>query len=156
MRVAMKRITTALFGLLLLTAPALAASSFYTQSIIKGSQPTFSARAVNLASTGDQATVAIPVNITKYAITAVWVTNCSATPGLAQLGVWTGASASGTNIVAAATLTGATSTTVIINSTLAGSVATTVLTAPTIYMNVAVANATALTCDVYVTIRDLT
>jgi len=115
----------------------------------------YQAKAVVLGSgTGDKATIAIPATITRYQVVAVGITNCSTTPILAALGLWTGASASGTNIVAAATITGATSSSVIINSTIAGSVATTMLTAATIYINVTVANAAALTCDVGVRIQD--
>lgn len=112
-----------------------------------------SVRGVNLASTGDQATVAIPTGITKYRVAAVYVTNCSATPILAQLALYSAAGATGTTVVAAAVLTAATSAAALISSTVAATVS---LTSSLLYVNVAVANATALTCDVYVRLDDLT
>ena len=41
------------------------------------------AKAVNLAATGDQATISIPSFVTAYVVTAIRLTNCSATPVLA-------------------------------------------------------------------------
>jgi len=113
------------------------------------------AYAVNFASTGDQGTIAIPSWVTAYVVTNIRVTNCSATPVLAQVGLWTGAGGTGTNLVAAGTITGATSAAVILPLTLAGSVATARLTASSLFVRVTVANATALTCDVNVNIQDL-
>jgi len=114
-----------------------------------------SAKSVNLQSTGDQGTISIPPQITKYAVTAVQITNCSATPILAQPAIYTGASASGTNIVAAAVITTATATTKVVNSTVVAGTLTTALTASTLYINVTVANSGALTCDFYVVLNDL-
>lgn len=115
----------------------------------------YQAKAVVLGSgTGDKATISIPAAITRYQVLGVSVTNCSVTPILAAFGIWTGAGGTGTNVVAAATITGATSSSVIINSTLAGTVATTMLTSGSIFVNVTVANAAALTCDVGVRIQD--
>lgn len=113
------------------------------------------AYAVNLASTGDQATIAMPSWVTAYVITNIRVTNCSVTPVLAQVALWTGAGGTGTNLVAAGTITGATSASVILPLTLAGTVATTRLTASSLFVRVTVANAVALTCDVNVNIQDL-
>jgi len=114
------------------------------------------ARTVNLAATGDQATISIPSFVTAYVVTAIRLTNCSATPVLAQVGLWTAAGGTGTNLVAAGVITGATSAAVILPLTLAGSVATTRLTAGSLFVRVTVANATALTCDVNVSVQDLT
>ena len=122
-----------------------------------GGNNVYQAKGVVLGSgTGDKATITIPASITRYQVIGVSVTNCSVTPILAAFGIWTGAGATGTNIVAAATITGATSSTVILNSTLAGSVATTMLTAGSIFINVTVANAAALTCDIGIRIQDWT
>lgn len=146
-----------LAGLLALAfAPAHAATSVSPlPPALAGQSRTFSAKTVNLGATGDQGSIAIPASITRYQITAVNITNCSATPILAQPALYTAASAGGTTLVAAAVITGATGASVMLNSTLAGTVGLTALTAATLYINVTVANATALTCDVYVTIKDL-
>lgn len=142
---------------LLAAGPAWAGTSVSPlPSALAGQARTFSAKTVNMAATGDQATIAIPASITKYQITGVNIANCSATPLLAQPALYTAAAASGTTLVAAAVITGATGTTVMLNSTLAGTVALTALTSASIFVNVSVANATALTCDVYVSVRDLT
>ncbi len=114
-----------------------------------------SARTVNLAATGDQATITIPPSVTKYLVTHVILTNASAIPVLAQVAIYTGAAASGTNVVAAATITGATGPTVVLSLTLAGTIAATALTASQLFVNVAVANATALTADIYIAGIDL-
>jgi hypothetical protein len=112
------------------------------------------ARAVDLHTlTGDVAQIAIPSYVTAYQITAVKITNCSATPVLAQVAVYTGSGATGTNVVAAATITGATSASVVLSSTLAS---TARLTASTIFVRLTVANVAALTCDVHLNIDDLT
>lgn len=117
----------------------------------------YQVKAVVLGSgTGDKATIAIPASITRYQVLGVSITNCSTTPIAASVAMWTGASASGTNVVATATITGATSSSVIINSTLAGTVATTMLTSSSLFVNVTIANLAALTCDVGVRIQDWT
>lgn len=115
-----------------------------------------SARGINLASLADAAIIAVPAYIKKYKINGVYVTNASATPILAQLSIYTAASAGGTNIVAAAVLTGLTSAAVIQTSTLAGTIAATMLTAASLYLRCSVANAGALTADVYIDIEDMT
>jgi hypothetical protein len=106
-------------------------------------------------ATGDVATIAIPSWVTAYAVTNIRVTNCSTTPVLAQVALYTGAGATGTNLVAAGTITGATATSVILPMTLAGTAATTRLTASTIFVRVTVANVAILTCDVIISIEDL-
>jgi len=113
------------------------------------------ARTVNFAATGDNATITVPAWVTAYVVTNIRVTNCSATPVLAQVGLWTAAGGTGTNLVAAGTVTGATSAAIILPMTLAGTVATTRLTAASLFVRITVANATALTCDVNVNIQDL-
>jgi hypothetical protein len=136
--------------------PLVAGTPMACQPAIDGNN-VYQAKGVVLgAGTGDKATITIPASITRYQVLGVSITNCSATPVLAALALWTGASGTGTNVVAAATITGATSSSVIINSTLAGSVATTMLTAGTIYINVTVANAAGLTCDIGIRIQDWT
>ncbi len=121
-----------------------------------GSNTIFQAKTVNLAATGDAATIAIPASITRYQIIGISVTNCSATPVLAQAALYTGAGATGTNLVAATVITGATGPTVVVALTLAGTVGLTMLTATPLYINVVVANATALTCDIGIRLQDWT
>lgn len=146
------------------TYPWLTSCSYGTMTDVNGvlkcgvaldANNVYQAKGVVLGSgTGDKATIAIPASITRYQVIGVSITNCSVTPILAAFGVWTGANASGTNVVAAATITGATSSSVIINSTLAGTVATTMLTSSSMFVNVTVANAAALTCDIGIRIQD--
>lgn len=111
------------------------------------------ARTINLGATGDAATITIPSYVTAYQVSSVKITNCSATPILASVGLFTAASAGGTAIMAAATITGATSASVVLSGTVASSARQ---TATTLFINVAVANAAALTCDIKVSIDDLT
>lgn len=153
----MRRLISILAALAFAGAAQAQTLSAYVSSVAPtGTARTFSARTVNFGATGDQATIAIPSTIAKYQITAVNITNCSATPLLAQPALYTAASAGGTNLVAATIITGATSASVILSSTLAGTVGSSSLTAPTLFVNVSVANVGALTCDIYVTIKDLT
>lgn len=111
------------------------------------------ARTVNLGATGDASTIVIPSYVTAYQVSSVKITNCSATPILASVGLFTAASGGGTAIMAAATITGATSASVVLSGTVASAARQ---TASTLYINVAVANAAALTCDIKVSIDDLT
>lgn len=131
------------------------ADSLSTSGIVPSTSRVLSAKSVNLSATGDQATIAIPPSITKYAVTAVWVTNCSVTPILAQVSMFTGAGGTGTTVVAAGTITGATSAPVILPQSLAGTVSATALTSSSLFVRVSVANVAALTCDVYTVINDL-
>jgi hypothetical protein len=111
------------------------------------------ARAVDLHTvTGDVATIAIPSYVTAYQVTAFKITNCSATPVLASLGLFTAASGGGTTVVTAATITGATAATVVLSQTVASLAR---LTASMLYINLGVANTAALTCDIKVDIDDL-
>ena len=107
--------------------------------------------AVNMAAIGDTA-IAVPSYVTSYQVTAVKIYNCSATPILASVGLYTGTAGGGTAIVTAAAITGAASASVVLTSTLATTIA---LSAGTLYVRVAVANAAALTCNVHVDIDDL-
>lgn len=120
---------------------------------VVGATQALSAKAVPINTTGDQATIAVPSYITKYSITSMVVTNCTGTPILAQLALWTGAGGTGTNVSAAATITGASSATAIVNPTVTA--ANTALTASSLFVRVAVANVAALTCDVYVILNNL-
>jgi uncharacterized protein YjbI with pentapeptide repeats len=111
------------------------------------------ARAVDLhTATGDVATIAIPSYVTAYQVTSIKITNCSTTPVLASLGLFTGANASGTTVMTSATITGATAATVVLSGTVASSAR---LTAANLFFNLSVANVAALTCDLKVNIDDL-
>jgi hypothetical protein len=111
------------------------------------------ARAVDLhTATGDVASFAIPSYVTAYQVSSFKITNCSTTPVLASLGLFTGAGATGTTVVTAATITGATAATVVLSQTIASSAR---LTAATLFVNLGVANVAALTCDMKVNIDDL-
>lgn len=152
----MRRILGVLLAWLFSSSLALAAGP--TTSAVNSPSSTLgnlTAYAVNMAATGDNGSIAVPVWVTAYAITSVRVTNCSATPVLAQIALFTGAGGTGTTIVAAGTVTGATSASVILPMTIAGTVATTRLTAATIFVRVTVQNASALTCDVNISLQDL-
>lgn len=137
--------------------PLTSTGSSWNCALQKGAQSVFQAKGVDLhTATGDVGTIAIPSSITRYQVVAVNITNCSVTPVLAAVGLFTGAGATGTTVVAATTITGATGSTIILNSTIAGTVATTMLTAASIFVNLSVANVAALTCDVGVRIQDWT
>jgi len=111
------------------------------------------ARAVDLhTATGDVATIAIPSYVTAYQVTSIKITNCSVTPVLASLGLFTGANATGTTVMTSATITGATAATVVLSGTIASSAR---LTAGNLFFNLSVANVAALTCDLKVNIDDL-
>ena len=101
---------------------------------------------VNLNSVAD---TSITIKATKYIIRRVHVTNCSATPLLAQLALYTAPAAGGTNFVAATMLTTLSAATTFVDLTLIN-ITTTTLTAATLYARNTVAQTTALTCDVYI------
>lgn len=124
---------------------------------IKGSQGVLGTlRGANFNSTADQA-IAINANVTSWAPTAIWVTNCSGTMTLAAGGFYTGASKSGTTMVSAAQAYSAlTTTSLILVTTMAGGVATAKLAVATIYLSLTTAAGSAATCDVYVIGVDLT
>jgi hypothetical protein len=149
----LNKLFAALFCAALTVAPARAAGPI-TSAVNSPAQSlaNLTARAVNLAALGDAATIAIPSYVTAYQVTKVLVTNCSATPILAQVGLFTGASGGGTTVAAAAVITGATSASVVLSQTVTSAAR---LTASNLFVNVAVANAAPLTCDLKVSIEDL-
>jgi hypothetical protein len=110
------------------------------------------ARAVPINATGDAATIAIPSYVTAYQVTAFKITNCSGTPVLATVGLFTGAGATGTTMVTASTITGATSASVVLSQTIAS---TARQTSSSLFVNIGVANVAAVTCDMKVSIDDL-
>lgn len=104
------------------------------------------ATSVNLNSVAD---TTVAVKASKYVIRKIVVTNCSTTPVLAQLALYTAAAAGGTNFVAATVLTTLSGTTVFVDLTIIN-VTTTALTAATLYARNTVVQGSALTCDLYV------
>lgn len=100
---------------------------------------------VNLNAVAD---TTLAITSAKYIVRKFVVTNCSTTPVLAQLALYTAAAASGTTVVTGAILTALTGTTKFIDMTLA--LTTDVLTNATLYARNTVAQTSALTCDIYV------
>ena len=112
-------------------------------------------RGANFNITTDQAMV-VPATITRWAPTAIWVTNCSISMTLAAGGVYPATAKGGTALVAATQLySAATSGTVIVNAALAAGIATTAQTGNTVYLSLTTAQGAAATCDVYVIGVDL-
>lgn len=103
-------------------------------------------------ATGDVATIPIPAYVTAYQVTGFKITNCSATPVLASVGLFTAASAGGITVVTSATITGANASTVVLSQIIAS---TARQTAATLFVNLSIANTAALTCDLKVTLDDL-
>lgn len=122
----------------------------------KGATLTLSARAVNIATTGDVGLIAFPAGVTKYQILNVFVTNCTVTPVLAQPNVNTAAAGGGTSVVDAGVITGASSSGIILPLTLTTIAQTNAFIATSLTVNMTVANVAAGTCDFYATIKDLT
>lgn len=146
----MKKILTLFFALCFSVAQAAGP----TTTAVNSPQPTLenlTVYAVPINSVADAATISIPVYITAYQVTAFKITNCTGIPVLAQVGLYTAASAGGTIVVTPTTITGATSSVVILSQTIAGSGR---LTAPTLFVRISVANTAAVTCDMKVTIDD--
>ena len=104
------------------------------------------ATSVNLNSVGD---TTIAIKATKYVVRKITVTNCSATPALAQLAMYTAAGAGGINFVAATVLTTLEAATVLVDLTVIN-VTATALSAATLYARNTVVQQSALTCDIYV------
>jgi hypothetical protein len=148
----MLRILLSILATLWLSA-ALAAGPT-TQAVNSPAQSlnNLTARNVQLNSQTDAATIAIPAYVTAYQVTAFKITNCSGTPILATVGLYTAASQGGTTVVTAATITGATAASVVLAQTIASSAR---LTAATLYINIGVANTASVTCDMKVDIEDL-
>lgn len=113
------------------------------------------AATVNLNASGDQATITIPPQITKYRVNNAFATNCSTTPTSAAVNIWTGASATGLElgVLTSGQLAGATSPAVIANGTGA---TTTLASAGTLHVNVATPNGSALTCSIVLQLFDFT
>lgn len=109
----------------------------------------------NFNSTGDQAISVL--SSTKYFVTNVLVTNCSASLTLAAGGFYPSPSKGGTPIVAAAqvysALTG--SAAQLLGTTLAAATNTTALSGQTIYFALTLAQGSAATCDIYIVGVDL-
>ena len=137
----------------LLAFPTLAAGPT-TQAVNSpaSSLGNLTAYSVQINAIADAATIAIPSYVTAYQVTAFKITNCSGTPILGSVGLYTAASAGGTAVVTPATITGATASSVVLSQTIASSAR---ITAATLYIRVAVANAASLTCDMKVAIEDL-
>jgi hypothetical protein len=149
----MNKIINFLFAWLLTLSLAQAAGPT-TQAVNSPAQTlaNLTARAVPINATGDQASIVIPSYVTAYQVTAFKITNCTGTPVLATVGLFTGAGATGTTMSAAATITGATAASVVLSQTIASSAR---ITAGTLFVNIGVANVAAVTCDVKVVIEDL-
>ncbi len=137
----------------LLASAAFAAGP--TTSAVNSPAPSLAnltAYAVPINSIADAATIAIPSYVTAYQVTVFKITNCSGTPVLGTVGLYTGAGATGTTVVTPTTITAASSSSVVLSQTIASSVR---LTAATLYIRVSVANTAAVTCDMKVAIEDL-
>lgn len=110
----------------------------------------------NFNTTADQA-IAITSTVTKYLITAIYVTNCSANLTTAAGGFYPTTAKGGTAIVANTQIyTALTAATVLLPTTLAAGTLVTSLTAGTIYLSLTLGQGGAATCDVYVFGADLT
>lgn len=112
-------------------------------------------RGASFNVTTDQA-IPIPPQITKWAPTSIWVTNCSVSMTLAAGGIYPATSKGGVPMVAATQLySAATASTIIVNTALAAGIATTLFTVNTVYLSLTTAQGSAATCDVYVIGVDL-
>lgn len=103
------------------------------------------AKNINLNATGD--TVLPIINTTSYSVLYTVLTNASVSLSSAAAGLFAGAGATGTAIVANAALSGATGPTVVSQRTVAS---TAVQTGQNLYWNVGTAQGAAATGDVYV------
>jgi len=102
----------------------------------------------NFNSTADQA---IPVHFGRYAVRHITVQNCSASLTLAVGGFYTGASKTGTTIVASTQVyTALTSAAKFLDVTLAAIITTDVLTANPIYLSLTTGQGSAATCNIAV------
>lgn len=122
----------------------------------KGATLTVSARSINIGTTGDVGSLAIPAGVTKYQILNIFLTNCSVIPVLAQVNVNTLASGAGTSAVDNATITGAVSAGIILPRTLTAIAQTNAFIATSLIINMGTANVAPGTCDFYTTVKDLT
>lgn len=171
----LRSIVGCILWLLLATSAWSQSQSSYTQSLpgtgmpAVNSNPAFSTfigagrqgviasfRGANFNTVADQA-IAIPAAITAFRITAIVVTNCSASLTLAAGGFYPAASKAGTPIVAATQLYSAlTASTLILLTTLSATATTTRYTVSNIYFALTTAQGGAATCDIYVEGVDLT
>lgn len=114
----------------------------------------FVKKSVNMNSTSDQAFNTLG-NITAYAVVVIYVTNASISLTTAVGGLWTGASQTGNNLVAAGqAYSGLTSSTKLLALTLASGATTNVNTAPPI-LHLATPQGSTATADFYVFGLDL-
>lgn len=110
----------------------------------------------NFNSVADQA-ISINAAVTKYLLTGIYVTNCSASLTTAAGGVYPTTAKGGVPVVAAAQVyTALTSATVLLPATISAAGVGTALTASTLYLSLSLAQGTAATCDVYLFGADLT
>lgn len=123
---------------------------------VKGMQRVIATlRGANMNSTADQA-LTPPTAITKYLITAILVTNASASLTTAAGGIYPAASKGGTPVVAAVTTyTALTAAGIIFAPTLAGTVAATPYTGA-LFLSLTLGQGSAATADIYVIGVDLT
>lgn len=113
-----------------------------------------SLRSANMNTTADQA-ITIVSTVTKYLVTAVLATNCSATPTLAVGAVYTAASKGGAPLFSAAQVfSSLNATTVLLN--VPSTITTAVVTAPQLFLTLTTAAGGASLCDIYVVGVDLT
>lgn len=109
------------------------------------------AKGANMGVAGDTALPTIATS--RYSVTAVIVTNASASLAQAYGGLYTAPAAGGTCIVANAALSGATTAAKVVSQTVASTDAATVLN---LYYKTGTANTAAATADIYVYGYDLT
>lgn len=116
-----------------------------------------SLRGANMNSTADQA-ITIASGVSKYLVTAMYVTNCSTSLTLAAGGLYTATAKGGTPIVAAvqvySALTG--TATQLLPCTIAAAGQILAVTASTLYLSLTTAQGGAATADVYIVGVDLT
>lgn len=93
---------------------------------------------------------AVTINLTKYIVRKVTVTNCSISlaANLATIGVFSSTGGGGSTLVALALVQSLTATTKFVDMTIALTADT--LTATTLYVRNGVTAGTAATCDVYI------
>lgn len=149
----MRALAGILAGLLLASSVQAQTLSSSLGVVTQGATIALSAKSVTISTTGDQGTITVPSYITKYNVSTFVVTNCSGTPLAAQVAMYTGAGATGINVVAAGTITGATSSTVMLLPTVTA--ATTALTSPSLFVRITVQNVAAITCDFYAIVNNL-
>ncbi|HQU16609.1 MAG TPA: hypothetical protein PLO69_10980 [Gammaproteobacteria bacterium] len=106
-------------------------------------------KGANMNTTADQPMVMLVWGLSKYVVTGISATNCTAPPTGAVGGIYTALARGGTAVVAAGQTYTALMTSAAIE-VLTNNVATTSLTAPQFYLSLTTASGTAETCDIYV------